>query len=821
MSLTVRLEGLSSSASSRDIRGYFSGLEIPLGGVTVIGGKRGEAFVNFIKWDDARQAILQTGRPLKDSTIHVSLSSREEMERALQYTEILSKTSVSDKNGTHEERNRDERDAVSLRTHVYLRIKVSASEATLTDIQRFFNRLHIIDVLYFKDERSVRSGDAIVKFASNVEATEGFNRYRDSKSIRVSWSSEGDWLKYGGIEDDSRSRHGRKRTRSRSPRKRSRSPRRRSRSPLRRSRSPLKRSRSPLRRSRSPRRRSRSPRKRSRSPRKRSRSPRRRSKSPRRRSRSPRRRSRSSGRRSRSSGRRSRSLRRRSRSSGRRSRSPRKRSKSPGRRSRSERQCSRSSSRHSKSPESQSDENSSNSDEFHVRVLNVSNSVEKSDLKKLFYNYVSDSNITFVHDEKGHRTRECFVMFSSDEHRKKVLRFDKCMFKGRTMYISSISKSRMQKLLAENKAMSSQDFSNGQYFYLRNFPSNVSKSDVQEFFSGFSLKEGDIYLLCDKKGVPLGEVLVNFTTKEEVTKADKLNRKKFKGKEIPLKRIPEEKLKSILRYNSVLPGSTDPYDCVTQEDDTLEDNDLTQEDGSSEDKRGKTDLYGTQDASTADNDFFQIDHECVTQADDVDDEPIEDSDTNAPNEDSDTNADIKHEDTSFIQADSAPNDESDTHADIKHEDKSAIQADIAPNDESDTHANIKQEDKSAIQADNVPNDDSDTHADIKQEDKSAIQADNAPNDDSDTHADIKQEDKSAIQADNAPNDDSDTHADIKQEEKSAIQANNAPNDDSDTHADIKHEGKCLIQADDAHNEVCVTKVNSMHGNETINDKAME
>jgi RNA recognition motif-containing protein len=46
--------------------------------------------------------------------------------------------------------------------------------------------------------------------------------------------------------------------------------------------------------------------------------------------------------------------------------------------------------------------------------------------------------------------------------------------------------------------------------YIRNFPFDVTKVEVQKFFADFSLAEDDIYLLYDDKGVGLGEALLKF-----------------------------------------------------------------------------------------------------------------------------------------------------------------------------------------------------------------------------------------------------------------------------------------------------------------------
>lgn len=47
MSVIIRLQNLSWSANSVDIRSFFSGLSIPEGGVHIVGGERGDAFIAF------------------------------------------------------------------------------------------------------------------------------------------------------------------------------------------------------------------------------------------------------------------------------------------------------------------------------------------------------------------------------------------------------------------------------------------------------------------------------------------------------------------------------------------------------------------------------------------------------------------------------------------------------------------------------------------------------------------------------------------------------------------------------------------------------
>lgn len=307
---------------------------------------------------------------------------------------------------------------------------------------------------------------------------------------------------------------------------------------------------------------------RSRSPRKWSRSPKRHSKSAQRRSRSPR-------------------------------RSPRRYTRSPLSSSRTPLSCSR-------SPASQNKEKDSrNPGEYHVQMMNLSYRAKREDIKKLFSNHVRDDHIVFMHDERGHRTRKGFVTFTSKENYRKALALNKVMFKGHKLYISPISKSGMQKLLASSGQVQA-------YLYLRNFSPDVTKSDVKEFFEGFNLNEDHIFLLFDKKNTCLGDVLVKFSSLKETTRAEKLDRTTFKDKRIALKVVYEDNLKSFLHSSGLHMLSTDPNECVTQEDDPSED-EVTQENNTCDDEPIPQDVDMPEEDCAVQK---ETPPECVSQADD-------------------------------------------------------------------------------------------------------------------------------------------------------------------------------------------------------------
>lgn len=84
MSVIIRLQNLPWSANSLDIRHYFNGLSIPEGGVHIVGGEMGDAFIAFSTDEDARQAMMLGGGKIKEVQITLRLSSRSEMQKVIE-----------------------------------------------------------------------------------------------------------------------------------------------------------------------------------------------------------------------------------------------------------------------------------------------------------------------------------------------------------------------------------------------------------------------------------------------------------------------------------------------------------------------------------------------------------------------------------------------------------------------------------------------------------------------------------------------------------------------------------------------------------------
>ncbi|XP_053308892.1 RNA-binding protein 12-like isoform X1 [Spea bombifrons] len=84
MAVVIRLQGLPIVAGTMDIRHFFSGLTIPDGGVHIVGGEQGEAFIVFATDEDARLGMMRTGGSIKGSKVSLLLSSKTEMQNMIE-----------------------------------------------------------------------------------------------------------------------------------------------------------------------------------------------------------------------------------------------------------------------------------------------------------------------------------------------------------------------------------------------------------------------------------------------------------------------------------------------------------------------------------------------------------------------------------------------------------------------------------------------------------------------------------------------------------------------------------------------------------------
>ncbi|NP_001364402.1 RNA binding motif protein 12B-like [Xenopus laevis] len=199
--------------------------------------------------------------------------------------------------------------------------------------------------------------------------------------------------------------------------------------------------------------------------------------------------------------------------------------------------------------------------QFYLHLLNMPYSVDRKDIKLYFGDPdIPDSQVKFLLDRNGDRTREGFVLVKNEKFYKKCLGLHKGLLNGREVWVHPITRKDMLELIESTErpqlerntsedpspGRKSRDRSNlERCMYLRNFPFNVSKSEIQKFFAGFPVDEHDIFLLYDSRGVGLGEALVIFPSEHQAILAEGLNQQTFLGTEVLLRRISEEQMKEL------------------------------------------------------------------------------------------------------------------------------------------------------------------------------------------------------------------------------------------------------------------------------------
>ncbi|XP_043923278.1 RNA-binding protein 12B-like [Protopterus annectens] len=505
MAVVVRLVGLPVSAGARDIRHFFTGLSIPDGGVHIIGGEEGEAFIRFESSKDARRALSRSEGIVQGAKMLLYPSSESELEYAVQSSRRhveraekdpskksgVSNAEVEDKLSTivaaikhgisktsygnsypdtglsssssryssaKSGHDQSRKDSVKVTKAGYLWLLGMPYSVTETEIKEFFHGLHVGGIMMLKDHVGRNNGKGLVKFDTAEDTVEGLKRHKQyigNRFVEIFLASEEDWVLEGGTvesavyDDYSRKRH-------RSPRM-SRSYRRSS----------------SLSRSRSPRRyRSRS------------------------RSRSPRR------------------YRSRSRSL---------------------------------------------NEDYTVHLKNLSYSIDRRDVMKFFkVKNLAEDQIKFIYDHKNNRTREAFVEFKHKDDYVEALRHHKDMLATRPAFVFPKAKTAMLELVRFGFKLEKTDYRDRERsgshekfhsdekncIYVRNLPCDATKEDVRKLFDEFELASSDIHLLVDSAGIGLGEAVVKFKSEKLAIEAELLyNRRIFLGTEVLLRLITEQQMK--------------------------------------------------------------------------------------------------------------------------------------------------------------------------------------------------------------------------------------------------------------------------------------
>ncbi|XP_034030829.1 RNA binding motif protein 12Bb [Thalassophryne amazonica] len=207
MAVVIRLQGLKLAADSRDIRKFFTGLKIPDGGVHIIGGELGEAYIIFFADEDARRAMARSGGSIRGAPVKLLLSSKAEMQNVL---EASTKAVMLDQKRSVESLRRLHLGSKQGFSFSPMPQSSSASNilfllgmpfsVTEQDVIKFFHGLRIDAIILLKNNRGL-NGTGFVKFASVEEANEGMKRnkeYMGSRFVELFVATEEQWHKAAG-----------------------------------------------------------------------------------------------------------------------------------------------------------------------------------------------------------------------------------------------------------------------------------------------------------------------------------------------------------------------------------------------------------------------------------------------------------------------------------------------------------------------------------------------------------------------------------------------------------------------------------------------
>ncbi|XP_078072115.1 RNA-binding protein 12-like [Mustelus asterias] len=197
--------------------------------------------------------------------------------------------------------------------------------------------------------------------------------------------------------------------------------------------------------------------------------------------------------------------------------------------------------------------------DYWVRLKNVPHGISKKEVRSFFDELnVTGDQIYLVYDAHGRLAKEGFVKFKSSAEQRKALRYHKKCIANRPVYLYPISKRAMLDLVytlkkqkskekstyrIEEKEYQSRDGTHSRlYIHVCNLPFDISKPEVYKFFEEFGVADHGIQILVDSNGLGLGEALVKFKSEDEVLKAEHLCGKRLGGREVVLKLVTSDEV---------------------------------------------------------------------------------------------------------------------------------------------------------------------------------------------------------------------------------------------------------------------------------------
>ena len=216
--VVIRLKNLPLVAGTIDIRRFFTGLRIPDGGVHIIGGNDGTAFILFSTDEDARRAMLQDSQDLRGAKIKLMLSSHTEMKTVIEQSQriceqlrgqrppeppITNLSSQSTASNYQEQFQHSKQPSPKISVEsldvndVYIEIKGMPYSVSKADITYFFTPLSVSAIKFMLDDKGRKNGSGYIKFATPLEKLHGLKRdrkYIGSRFVKLTSVTERQWL---------------------------------------------------------------------------------------------------------------------------------------------------------------------------------------------------------------------------------------------------------------------------------------------------------------------------------------------------------------------------------------------------------------------------------------------------------------------------------------------------------------------------------------------------------------------------------------------------------------------------------------------------
>ncbi|XP_072316773.1 RNA binding motif protein 12Ba [Eucyclogobius newberryi] len=215
--------------------------------------------------------------------------------------------------------------------------------------------------------------------------------------------------------------------------------------------------------------------------------------------------------------------------------------------------------------------NSSDTVEYIVMVSHLPVNIVKTEIKELFgCPNIAHKNVLHLLNSEGNKTDRVFVKFDKQEDYDYAINLSGCHVGSKAIEVSPITKEEMNKIMKsqgkppkhntqtktphqygkmDSKDEQSHEANTRRCLYIRNMPADVRRSQIKGLFTENKLKEEDITLLHDSDGMCIGEAVVQFQSETNVALALMHHGREFLGSKILLTPINVKQMENILANN--------------------------------------------------------------------------------------------------------------------------------------------------------------------------------------------------------------------------------------------------------------------------------